>query len=62
MRRTLRPYVGRTIVAAAGESTLRGTLSRVDRAAIVITNAEQDDGTRIDGTVIIPLPTVVQVV
>lgn len=62
MHRTLRRYVGRTVVISIDGEPLRGTLTVVDRGAVIVANAEQADGTRIDGVVVIPLPCIVQVV
>ena len=62
MHRTLKPYTGRTVIVAVDGDPLRGTLKQVDRAAIVLDDVTQADGARVDGGVIVPLPTVVQVV
>lgn len=62
MHRTLRPYVGRTVIVSIDGEPLRGTLQAVGRGAITITNAEGGDGARVDGIVVVPLPIVVQVV
>lgn len=62
VHRTLRPYRGRTVVVSVDGDSLRGTLQAVGRGAIVIGSVEWGDGGRIDGVVVIPLPTVVQVV
>lgn len=62
MHRTLRPYVGRTVVVSVDGEPLRGELQAVGRGAIIIANVQGDNGARVDGVVVIPLPTVVQVV
>jgi len=50
------------VIVAVDGDPLRGTLKQVDRAAIVLADVTQADGARVDGVVIVPLPTVVQVV
>ena len=62
MHRTLRPYVGRTVVVNIDGESMRGILQSVARGAITIAHAEAADGGRIDGVVVVPLPVVVQVV
>lgn len=67
--KSLRPYIGRTVlvnVAGARERAFRGTLTRVAADLLVLDNAELVDpaGGHLDGQALIPTGTVtwVQVV
>lgn len=62
MYRSIRPYVGRTVVVNVDGEPLRGVLHSVGKDCMILTNAEGADGATLDGVIIVPLPTVVQVV
>lgn len=71
MYRTLRRYVAAIVTVDIGDASVRGTLSRVDKHAITLINCSQlipptvqnptPAPVEILGSIIVPLPCVVQV-
>lgn len=62
MRSTLKKFVGRIVVVSVDGAPLRGTLQQAGRDAVVLAGVEQEDGTPLDGFLVIPYPVTMQVV